>query len=827
VHGRDGVTAGGTTRSHGAGIALTAAVAAGVAATAHGWFRAPAGTWRTGDHLQLLAAVAGLLLVLTLVTRRRACVTPTQCMIPLAAFAAAASAALGALVAMLLIAWSAVVFGRLLLTRFGAVNDRDALLAGLAAFGTIVGILVHWPINHGYVYCALVATPLLVGRRHALEFAGRVLAWCCSERTDGLASIALQLAVAAVASLHVLAALMPEIGFDALAMHLLVPLRVVRDHVWQFDFGNYVWALMPMLVDWVYTLACMLGGEASARLVNAGATLLLAKLVHDLARWAGAGDLAARAAALLFLSTPLALSESGSLFIDSLWTCLLLGGAMALLRALVRGEGVEPRAGDVVVAGITLGGALAAKAVTMMVLPVLGIVALAGARRWPWRRLAGAAAVAAMAAVAIGAVPYAYAWIASGNPVFPFFNGVFRSPHYPTSDFEAAAFGRGVTWDVLHAITFDTSRYLEALPGAAGFQWLLLVAPIAVAGVIARSGRVLLLLAIAAAAGWLTFQQTAYLRYVLPTFALAAAAVGGAFASAAAGGRVPRLALALAVALAVALNLRCLASGGVFTTIVPKVLFQATARDRHVAAHAPMRPLAVAANALGAPGAPVAVFGAPLTADLHDDALAPSWHNWRYQGEVQEAVAAPHADAIGDLLARRGARLLVLADGWGDERARQRIRDASHELLSLPPLSLRRLDDRFSFRRELLAEPGFAAASAWSVAAPATIEPGRGAVIAPPGAVSQHVAVAPARPHRLVARLRRIDATAATHVRLQLDWHRADGSVTRRDLEVRACGADSTELRLDAVAPRDATAVTVHVVGFDAAARLEQLSLRD
>lgn len=420
MHGPVGVTTTGPMRTRRGGFVLMAALAAGATLTAHGWFAAPAGTWRTGDHPQVLAALAGLLLLAAFAARPWRRVTATQCVVPMVAFAAAASGALGALVATLLIAWSAVVSGRLLLARLGDVADRDCLLVGIAAFGTIVGILVHWPVNHGLVYCALVAAPLLVGWRHAREFAGRAIAWCGAERPCGPASFALQLAGGAVASLHVLTALMPEVGFDALAMHLLVPLRVARDHVWRFDFDNYVWTLMPMLGDWIYTLGCVLAGEAAARLLNAGATLLLARLVHDLAQWAGAGALAARAAALLFLSTPLVLSESGSLFIDSLWTSLLLGGAFALLRAVVRREDVEPRASDLVVAGIALGGALAAKAVTMMALPVLGIVTLARVRGLPLRRLAGTTTVAALAAAAIGCVPYAYAWMASGNPVFPF-----------------------------------------------------------------------------------------------------------------------------------------------------------------------------------------------------------------------------------------------------------------------------------------------------------------------------------------------------------------------------------------------------------------------
>ena len=46
---------------------------------------------------------------------------------------------------------------------------------------------------------------------------------------------------------------------------------------WSFDFHSYLWAVVPMGADWLYTTASLLGGEAAARLSNF--TLLAAVVV--------------------------------------------------------------------------------------------------------------------------------------------------------------------------------------------------------------------------------------------------------------------------------------------------------------------------------------------------------------------------------------------------------------------------------------------------------------------------------------------------------------------------------------------------------------------
>src|SRR5690606_6745680 len=158
-----------------------------------------------------------------------------------------------------------------------------------------------------------------------------------------------------------LVAWMPGSGHDALVSDLLLPSRIAWQHVWEFDVDLYAWGVMPMLGDWLYVIGYMLAEETGARLINLFAILLLGRQIYELVTWLGGNRLGGYAALLIYLSTPLTMTESSSLFIEAAWSCLVVGGAMAVLRTASRDQGqqtVDPR--HLVIAGILLGGALAA-----------------------------------------------------------------------------------------------------------------------------------------------------------------------------------------------------------------------------------------------------------------------------------------------------------------------------------------------------------------------------------------------------------------------------------------------------------------------------------
>ena len=126
--------------------------------------------------------------------------------------------------------------------------------------------------------------------------------------------------------LHWLAALAPEAGPDALAMHLMVPSSVARLHQWSFDVTSHLWAVAPMGADWCFTLAYMLDGEAAARLLNLVFLLAIVALLFAIIRkWLPAAP--ALLLVALFAATPLVQLVTGSLFVENFWALLGLGRA--------------------------------------------------------------------------------------------------------------------------------------------------------------------------------------------------------------------------------------------------------------------------------------------------------------------------------------------------------------------------------------------------------------------------------------------------------------------------------------------------------------------
>lgn len=384
----------------------------------------------------------------------------------------------GAVWALLVTLWFALasfVVGLAILSALHIDNKKltciTPFLIGACAYGTAVGLLAHFPINYPGLYGAALAIPVILGWRSISQVArslGKGL-----EQASGLRW--LDLVIASVALVHFSVALMPEVGHDALAMHLFIPGHLAHRQEWGFDVTTYVWAVMPMMGDWIFSIGYMLAGETAARMINVGFIFVLGWLIRDMVVWAGGNAAGARWAVLLFLTTPLTFTESSSLFIESVWASFVIAGSLSLFKFL---QSDKDQNIHLPVAGFLLGGALAAKAVTFTILPILLIFMVLRGRIWMRWSLVGSVAFGLVVFFAVGAIPYATAWHLTGNPVFPFFNQIFKSPFWLAAAFEAPAiFEKGVSWDVLYQVTFHTEKFLESKPGAPGFQWLLEVAP--------------------------------------------------------------------------------------------------------------------------------------------------------------------------------------------------------------------------------------------------------------------------------------------------------------------------------------------------------------
>lgn len=501
---------------------------------------------------------------------------------------------------------------------------------GLAAWASLVMWTAAIPAHYGWLYALLPACGIAWAWRRGwrprlglprLASRGEAAAWCA-----GLFPF----------FAHWLIVLKPEISADGLAMHMVIPARMAAAHRWPFDPAEFAWALMPMGGDWVWTIGWMTGGEAAARLMN----LLLLGLITWMVAKRASDALGAWPAAMLagaFLSTPLVQHVTGSLFVENATALWVTAAAVVLTETrLVDGRA---RLGF----GLLLGMAAATKfgALAFLVPLLAGAVWIAGGRRTSF---------ALLPAVIVGVFPYANAWLRAGNPVFPFFNAVFRSPWYEAANFRDPRFETPPGWTTLYDLTFHTRRFIEGWDGAAGFLLLALIL-VTVPGWRPRWPREgTVLLGAALAGGALSFLGQSNLRYLYPMLPLLVLAAGFALRESAAT-RTGAAAMAAGFALLFLLHLRLLPAAGPYHGDFWQPARTGCEREAYLQRRAPERTLAEWLNR-HAPGARVAWFDGNAVGDFRGRALTASWHCPFFWKRLRDA-ASP--EALEELI--RGYRI--------------------------------------------------------------------------------------------------------------------------------------------------------------------------
>ncbi|HWS78066.1 MAG TPA: hypothetical protein VN205_06790, partial [Thermomonas sp.] len=227
-----------------------------------------------------------------------------------------------------------------------------------------------------------------------------------------------------------------------------------------------------------------------------------------LARAVGASPPVALAAAAVFAAQPLTGYFTTTMQVDGASAAVLLHlAAIAVMPAIAR-----PGAAAV---GVFAGLLLALKTSNLVyLLPLLAWLCLSlprGARlRWLGTLL--------LCLLPVAASSYAYAWLVTGNPLFPFYNAFFQSPYYPLENLRDLKWMAGVSWRSLWDITFKTDAYGQFFPGAAGLAVLATLPALIVEAVHRPASRWLALWALAT--GVLLFSFMQYLRYIFPALAV-------------------------------------------------------------------------------------------------------------------------------------------------------------------------------------------------------------------------------------------------------------------------------------------------------------------
>lgn len=411
--------------------------------------------------------------------------------------------------ALLMLATAAVIGSLLLGAEAIARRPLAGLLVGLALVVGATGWLLPFRI-HGFPAYAVIACGVLILGRRRLVYATRqgMRAWGdAAVRHPWPAFFAVQ-----VVGFGAMLCWLPSMNPDDNAAHLLIGRQLLAVGHARLDVSSQVFAVAPWFNNVLQgVLAVLSGGEARAAV---GLIWLVLGCVgaYRLAEALGARGGYSWLAAALYASHPLAAYFGMTLQVD---------GASAALLLHLLAVCVDWRRNDDLrdampwLQGALCGALIGLKITNAVYVAVVGLWLI-----WRYaacRNYRDLLKVLAIALFVAGS-SYAYAVLVTGNPLFPLFNGIFKSPYMAPADFSDPRWHVGIgmltPWD----LTVASQRYMEAYPGAAGLAVLGLSGVWAVSVASGGARRALALFALAT--GLVVFWQVQYLRYVFPAIAV-------------------------------------------------------------------------------------------------------------------------------------------------------------------------------------------------------------------------------------------------------------------------------------------------------------------
>lgn len=552
-----------------------------------------------------------------------------------------------AVVLLLVASWA---LGRMVLERASLHADAGllpdaALFIGLGVNLAIFGGLIHFTVNFRPVYCVVLVLPCLaaLGPTFRMRY-GALWAAAWGDGLRGLAQLPFRSSVAAFLVLGYVArfALFPSVAFDDNALHLRMWAELTYQHRYGFDVVGQIWAVAPFAVDLLHGIVSLVAADDARGALNVALLLLLLRQLWVLGGLLHGGGGGVRLLGLvLFATTPILAN-----LLTSLQTELFLGLlAAAGVRVLLGREDVPP--GARLLALLAIAAMCCATKLPGAVLGVSLLVAhgVNGLSRLSFRELRPGWLLALLLVFAgVALHSYLAAWQMTGNPLFPLYNGIFKSPYFPAVNFSDIRYIKGMNLENYWRIFFRTGEFFESKDFVAGFQYLLPL-PLAIVSLCLTVPRrvALSVLLPLASFGLAMFAATQYWRYLFPVLPLATIVLG-TLISEGVGGGGPRLGKVVLCAYA-AINLYFLPGVSWFFDDAPQQALTAAGRQTLTERLAPARLLTEYVSR-EFPGERVlydvdvpygaALHGTPYYVTWYAPGRADRFNGWQSVSDVQE-----------------------------------------------------------------------------------------------------------------------------------------------------------------------------------------------
>ena len=558
-------------------------------------------------------------------------------------------------------AWS---LGALALRWAGAMAKGQVcltvpLLLGAALWLAIWGLMLHFPINFRWLHIVLCLIPvLLVGRDGA--FYRTSLSQCLNNGFNWVRSIPMVFWVIGIGVVGWVLrwAWFPTMGYDDHALHLRVWSELVAQRRFSFDIEMQIWSVAPFALDLLHAgISLMAGGDARSAL-NLGLAILLFMLMARILKGCDAPSWSQWLLIVLMASTPVFGNLLLTLQTELLLSVLTLAGARLVMTAT--GDWRKKHIlGLLACAALLVATKLPGLVLASMLFAMLLV-------RWWWMR--GEVTVqcnrlrwtVVLLVVPLGFVAlhfYMVAWTLTGNPVFPLYNAIFRSPFYALENFSDTRWVHGFSIQSYVRAFFHTSEFFETGDRTAGWQYLI-VLPMALLGLCRPTVRNLKLMAIPLLGfGLVMFSVTQYWRYLFPAMSLAGIIMASLFV-----GRnyLAQAIGAVAALVCLTLNIYYFSATSWMMTSPPSMSMSVQDKDALTRMYAPGAMITSRLNVLS-PGARVLYpTASPLGATLYGK---PIYVNWYSPGRAATFSALTDVKAAGEFLHQANVDYVLLNMG--------------------------------------------------------------------------------------------------------------------------------------------------------------------
>jgi|GEM_PF-538998 len=393
----------------------------------------------------------------------------------------------------------------------------------------VLGVLMHTRFNYRSVYVGIFALPYLLSLASINEL-GKM-------RRRVAASLVrmpyVQLAFFLLVFTYVAScAFFPTINYDDNSLHRLIGTELRFYRQVQFNFTSQEWALAPFAVDLIHGCVTFLAGRDARGATNIVFLALASWMIWRLLRLAKVQSGPRLMLCAVTISSPIIPLLITSQQVELFAICLAATAGSLILR-LRRAPWM-----DVLVAAVGVCAlALACKITMLILLAALFVPYVILRTHWrinfynlrPSTKWIG---VLLVFAVFVALHSYVFAYIRTGNPVFPLYNGIFKSPFLPLVNYVDGRYAGNRTIFGFFKMFWSTSGFFESRDGVSGFQFIFATPIAMVLAIVDKRRRVLFLLFLAAILySVVVFYAIQYYRYMAPAIPLSVAILAALYPS--------------------------------------------------------------------------------------------------------------------------------------------------------------------------------------------------------------------------------------------------------------------------------------------------------